>query len=581
MKQFLSIRHPAFKVFILVASVFILYSFILSAPFKTLDDQASIYANRDIQDIKYIPQIFRKSFFGDDNFYYRPLVSVSFSLENHFFGLNAFFFNVTNMLLHLLTTLVVFCFVTFVFKNDWLGFWVAFLFAIHPVNVEAVANVAGRSILLCAFFEWSAFLLFGSFVRYHKRIYFLGSLFSFALALLSKESSAAFPAMVFIYAFLFSERPKRSFWGSVRLAIPFALVLAGYLIARYSLHIASVSFVSDVKDYFYGILTFARSVLTYGRILLWPVDLHFDRIRPVIGHVFSPESLGTIVFWLGSLGAFLKFYRRLTPAVLFFIALFFFRFLPLSQIIPIRSQANYICIPDHFLYVPSVGFFVCLVVFFRWAAGRLMATQHLTRFWVRSIVSLWIIFLACITIEQNIYATHEIALFERTVSFTPEHVRINVALGLSYVFQKKFARAEPCFRRALAYEPSNTRARVSLGTVLLDQGRYWEGLAEYEKIFGSRDFQDLVERNKKLAYRLLIEKYSAMIKGKDTPADVYYSLGVVYAKKGDFKDAIVYFQKALERDPRHRNALINLCNSFWAAGQEQDAQTCFAQIKEP
>lgn len=581
MKHVLSIHHPIFKIFILASSIFILYSFILSAPFKTLDDQASIYADPDIRDINHIARVFTRSFFGNDGFYYRPLVSFSFALEHHFFGFVSFFFNLTNIILYCVATVIIFCFVSFVFGDQRLGFWVSWLFAIHPVNVEAVANIAGRSILLCALFEWISLLSFAFFLKSRRRILFFFSLASFALALLSKESSAPLALTIGVYAFLFSERSAQRLRRSCMLALPFFLVLAGYFFVRSALKISSVSFVINLQDYFYGILTFARSGLTYARILLWPVDLHFDRIRPVIDQLLGFESMMTIVVWLTIFGLLWKFYRRLSPAMLFFIALIFIRFLPLSQIIPIRSQAGYICVPDHFLYVPSVGFLVCLVLCFRWLTGKLIAMKQITPFWVHSLVALWILFLCCITIEQNIYATNETALFRRSVSFTPEHVRMNVALGLNYVARHQFKEAEPYFRRALEREPFNTRARVSLATVLLDQGKLWEGLQEYEQIPDAKDFQDLVEKNKKLAYQLLIKKYSAMIKDKDAPADVYYSLGVVYAKKEDFKQAIPYFQKALQQDPKHANALRNLCNSLRAAGNEREAQSCFKRIGEP
>ncbi len=580
MKQFLDLKHPAFQVFILVSSIFVLYSFILSAPFKTLDDQASIYANPDIQDIKNFPRIFSKSFFGDDRFYYRPLVSLSFALEKHFFGLNAFFFNLTNIVLHSLTAMIVLYFMRFVFQGTLIGFWVAFLFAIHPVYVEAVANIAGRSILLCALFEWVALMFLALSMRSKRFSYYIVSMFSFAFALLSKESSAVFPAIAFSYAFFFftecslAVRVRKS----LKAAFPFGIVLLGYLLIRFALDISSVSFVRDIKDYLCGILTFMYAAIMYVRILLAPFDLHFDRIYPVFYNFLSFESLATMLFWISFVFILWKARHQLSASVKFFIVFIFIRFLPLSQLIPIRSQAGYICAPDHFLYVPSVAFFVCLVLLVRMMVAQLIASKHLTRSWARSLIGLWMVFLAGITIEQNIYATHEIALFSRSASFTPEHVRMNIALGLRYVFEKKFAQAEPYFRNALAYEPTNTRARVSLATVLLDQGKLWEGLSEFEKVTDAESFQDLVDRNKNLAYRLLIKKYSAMIKGENTPADVHYSLGVVYAKQGDFQQAISYFQKTLARDPRHRNAHKNLCNSFWAVGDETRAQVCFQEI---
>ena len=84
---------------ILVISLLTLsaYSFMLQESFETLDDEVSIVKNPLITSFSNLPQIFKTSFF-EGNAYYRPLVTTSFMVEYHFFGLNAYFYYVTNML---------------------------------------------------------------------------------------------------------------------------------------------------------------------------------------------------------------------------------------------------------------------------------------------------------------------------------------------------------------------------------------------------------------------------------------------------------------------------------------------------
>ena len=83
----------------LAVSVTAAYSFMLHAPFRGMDDFTSIVENQDIRDFKNLPRIFTGSFFGDKS-YYRPLVSFTYMLEYHAFGLNAFWYNLDNVLLH-------------------------------------------------------------------------------------------------------------------------------------------------------------------------------------------------------------------------------------------------------------------------------------------------------------------------------------------------------------------------------------------------------------------------------------------------------------------------------------------------
>lgn len=570
------------KIFILCACVLFLYSFVLEAPFKILDDQISITANPDIQSLQQIPQVFQKSFFGDDHFYYRPLVTLTYIFEHYFFGLNYFFFNLGNVLLHLANVLLAFFFLSLLFKNKTFGFWGALLFAVHPIQAEAVGTIAGRSILLCAFFELSALLFFVLFFQDQKKNqkHLFLSLVSFALALLSKESSSVLPLIIFSYVFIFLREKRDRVPQATRLSLPFFIVFFVYLGVRLALEISRVSFVAGAKDYFCGILTFIRSLGTYARLLVFPADLYFDRIRPVIYNLLSPEALMTMGLAISGIILLIKFARRLKPEILFLIVFALIRFLPLSQILPIRSQAGYICIPDHFLYVPSVGLLALIVLFFSISEKILVEKKQAMKFFTGILAGGWIIFLSLATIEQNIYATNEIAMCQRTLSFVPNHVRTNTVLGLRYAADKDFKNAEKYFQKALDYEPMNTRARLGLGTALIDQGRYWEGLAEYEKISDTGTFKDMLEENKDLAYRKLITQYEAMFKKDPRNTQIYYSFGVVYAKKGDFEKAISYFKDALKFDPQHENARANLCNSYKALGREAQAKECFLELEK-
>ena len=182
------------------------YSFMLSAPFKTMDDEFSIVNNFNIKSFQNTVQILGSSFFNG-NAYYRPLVSLSYMLEYHFFDLNPLFYNLDNLLLHLATSISVFFIVFIIFKNCWMGFFTALLFAIHPVHWEAVSNIPGRSILLCAFFNLNAFLFFclsrrdEAIPRLCAYGLYVLSLIFFFLALLSKESAVVLPFILLSYQF--------------------------------------------------------------------------------------------------------------------------------------------------------------------------------------------------------------------------------------------------------------------------------------------------------------------------------------------------------------------------------------------
>ncbi|MDE2222265.1 MAG: hypothetical protein KGK03_04255, partial [Candidatus Omnitrophica bacterium] len=136
---------------VIIVLGFTAYAAMLHAPFRIMDDHISIIDNPAIKSTKNIPVIFKEGYFHDQS-YYRPLVNLSFMGEYHFFGLDSFFYNLDNLILHIFNALLVFLLVSILTGNSGTGFGAGLLFVLHPVQWEAVCNVPGRSILLSAFF---------------------------------------------------------------------------------------------------------------------------------------------------------------------------------------------------------------------------------------------------------------------------------------------------------------------------------------------------------------------------------------------------------------------------------------------
>jgi len=543
----------------------------LSAPFWTLDDKLSILDNAQIQSLKNIPIIFKTSFFGASR-YYRPLVTLSFALNYRWFGFNPFFFNLTNLFLHLLVSLLVFKAAAFLLKDKTLGFLTAFLFVAHPINAEAVSHIAGRSILLCAFFEWSSFILY-CMAREKKRVaLYILSLICFCCALLSKESSAMLLGVLLAYEFFFKNSSLEPVFKKAKNVFPFLIILLIYIAARKILGIISIPYGFTLGDTLLGVATFLTSVFSYLRIFIFPADLYSERIFILQESFLSPFVLATLALLGAGLFVLIKLRKHIKKEIIFFLSFIVLTLFPVSQIVPLRLQPGYIFFPDHFWYVPSVGVFALLVTLGVFVSRRTPSIIF------KMVVGIWIVVLLSMTVQQNIYATNETASFKKVLFYQPTHAWAHTIMGMKSVKQEDFKKAEHHFRQTLESNPFDVRARISLGKTLIDQGRYWEGLNQYDQIADAENLETMLKDNKAKTYKILQDKYEQMLKEDSNNEVVYYSLGVVYSKKGEFKEAAALYRQALSLDPGINNARQNLCHAYHMLGEEGKAKECLNGI---
>ena len=294
------IANPNEKKLLLSVCFLILagYSFVLKAPFKTMDDQAAIVQNDAIKNFANLPGLFQRGFFNEDRTYYRPLVSVGIMVQYHFFKLNPFFYYLCSILLHILNTAAVYLLSAHLIQNRRYAFLIALAFGIHPVQWESVSNIADQAILLCAFFYLNSFLCFCLFQERKKNIFYAASVCLFFLALLCKEEAATLPILLFVYFMTIKKETRINFiawfWGFLL----FFIALALYLALRMNAGITQAFYWPSRQEAFLGFMTFLRGLLTYLRLFVFPVDLHFDRARPLFVSILNAEFILTLMFFL-------------------------------------------------------------------------------------------------------------------------------------------------------------------------------------------------------------------------------------------------------------------------------------------
>jgi protein O-mannosyl-transferase len=270
----------SYIVLFLTFLVLLVYYPMVSAGFNTVDDVGMInwLLNTEHFNLKnlFLP--------GGSGYYYRPLLGLTFIADKYLWGLLASFMHLENILLHTINSILVFFIGIKIFKkyeinNKLLPFSAALLFALHPVNTEAVNWISGRTDVLAG-----CFILFSVLVlltALEKNNALLGALaaISFSLGCLSKETTVFFfPAALFL---IYSYDKSAGYSIALRfkkrfiLYMLFMLSLVSYFLLR---HLAFVKNDSGISTATKGVLGTGADVFNTTRIFLKVMGFYIKKL---------------------------------------------------------------------------------------------------------------------------------------------------------------------------------------------------------------------------------------------------------------------------------------------------------------
>ena len=176
------------------------------------DDVFTITDNYFIRDWGNIPALFTDDYFkysGEAT--YRPAVTFSYFIDYSLWHLNPAGFHLTNILLHAVNVVLVYLLVSAISRSRTTAFLTSTLFALHPILTEAVNGISYREDLLATtFFLGSALLFIQSAINQSKIRNYLYplSLFSYLLALCSKEVAITLPLIIFLLDWLLGDKSR-------------------------------------------------------------------------------------------------------------------------------------------------------------------------------------------------------------------------------------------------------------------------------------------------------------------------------------------------------------------------------------
>ena len=378
-KVFEGKRFHLIAVSLIAILTLIVYSNTFHASFH-FDDTPQIVENYQIRNLDNLLDILKGQ---------RGLAMATFAINYAIGGLNVMGYHIVNLTIHIMNGIMVY-FLVFITLHGVLGtdlksvpkakriaIYTALLFAVHPIQTQAVTYIVQRMEILASMFMLIALLLFIKAVKTSMitmRVFLYGIIaVSYILGFYSKEIAITLPALVFIYDYCFlAEGDFKKIMARMPLYFVLLAMLAFFTtrtltgLQETPGESASAGFgVQSITSNEY-LFTQFNVLWTYLRLLILPINQNFDYDYPVAKSIFE---FPTFLSFVGILLILVSAFYLLTPyasrfthygrLIAFFILWFFVILSPTSSFIPIIDV-----IFEHRLYLASVGFFVLLSLAF-------------------------------------------------------------------------------------------------------------------------------------------------------------------------------------------------------------------------
>jgi tetratricopeptide (TPR) repeat protein len=466
------------------------------------DDDSWLTGNPAVQD----PHGLRTIWTSVPRMQYYPLLFTSYWVEHRLYGFNPVGYHAVNVLLHACNAFLV----GLILRS--LGvpgaFWVAALFAVHPVHVESVAWVTERKNVLSGFFCLGATLAFLKFERNRRQATYAAALALFVCALLSKTATATLPLALAAVSLWRRWPPRLRDFAPLG---PFVVVAVALASITVSLEKDMVAVASPDFGFtsWQRLLIAARAFLFYPSKLLFPYPLIFSypRFDVASASVQSLWSLGALALLCAGLAILWRNGRRglasaaLVYAVLIFPALGFF------DVYAFRFSF----VADHFQYLASIALLALVPQAGSWLLGKLGDTS-------------------------------KSAGLRRTAQALA--AGLVVALGVLTWNQAHAYRDEATlWKDTIAKNPDSWIAHHNLATLLVKSG----------DVDGA------------------IAGFTEAIRCKPNAAESYSGRGLAYKRKGRADLALVDLDRAMELDPGYPQAYLNRGEAFAAANRFDEA----------
>jgi tetratricopeptide (TPR) repeat protein len=563
------------------------YSNSLSGPF-VFDDDSAIVANPDIRSFSTAlsPQL-NSPVAG------RPAVALSFAVNFALDGLNVGTYHAANIAIHLACALLLFGIVRHTLMLPGLrerfgraapnlALAVGLLWAVHPLNTEAVSYLTQRTeSLMALFFLMTLYGSLRAHISSESARWQALAILSCAAGMACKETMATAPLVVVMYdrIFLFDavSRALRARWRLYTgLAISWLVLL--YLILPGPRR-GSAGFSTTVDSWTY-LLNQTRMIVRYFRLVFWPRDLvlHYGSPVAVTFTAVLPYAL-TVAGLLLLTAVALRWWA----AAGFLAAWVFVTLAPASSVIPIATEVG----AERRMYLPLMGI-IALVVCGLYGIDSLrqrISSRHA----MLTLATLTAV-LGAGTFARNQDYESGLHLAQASLARWPSDLA-HGAVGGELARLQRDTEALPELRLGARTEP---RTRYNLGVTLFNLKQLDESIAALQILVDEHPSREEIPwARRTIGHALSLQrKWPQAIdqlrvalsmapfdgQTKSLLAAAYSGQGLVLVDRGQFREAAQSFREALKFDPdsaklRHNLAAALIDGGDLAGGLAEAQQT--------
>jgi tetratricopeptide (TPR) repeat protein len=511
----------------------------------------------------------------------RPLLELSLAINYALGGENVRGYHAVNLLIHILAALALFglarrTFLQPVLQDRYgrdallLGWAVATLWAVHPMQTQAVTYIVQRAESLASLFYLLTLYCFARAVQSRSSGRWLVlSVACCYLGVGSKEVIMSAPILVLLYDRTFVTGRLGESWRRRKLyylALAGIWVIVGIVMARAGGRGGTVGIVAGVPWPVYA-LSEIPVVMHYLSLSVWPHPLVFD-YGPV--WIRDPWQAAPAAAFLVLLFSVILFALRRAPtpaarwrAIAFPGCWFFLILAPTSTVVPINEGmfeyraylalaavvAGAVLLGHHFLGRRGLGIAMAVV------APLLIAVTLIRNHDYRSAVAIWTDTIAKRPLNRQPHRNLAMALmklnrlpeaiiqYQALMALDPQDPEIHCNIGVALDQLGRLPEAVEQYREALALDPKSAHAYCNWGVILNQQGHPEEAAQLFKRA----------------------------LELKPAYAEAENNLGVLLDAEGQTPEAIAHFEAAVRIDPHYVEALNNLGDTLGAAGRCTEA----------